>query len=118
MSARSRARSSLKANRVEGGEHEHRGPDPAVAELGADGEAVALAGEHDVEHDHVEGGGARGADRLVAVLDEVDGEALAEQAAPERGGEPPVVLDDEHTHRGSLGAFDELSLNGVVHWRL
>jgi hypothetical protein len=64
-----------------------------------------------VEHNHVVGIEAGLVERARAVVGDVDGHALAAQAASHGVGNPAFVLGDEHTHlaqgsRRALSAGD------------
>ena len=83
---------------VLGREHQDRGPDAGGPEVGADLEAVA-AGQHDVEHDQVEGALGGPPQAVEAVSGDLDAEALGFQAPLDGGGDLGVVLHQQQLHR-------------------
>ena len=70
----------------------------AGAQLAAELEAVARAGQQQVEDDEIRSGRADALQRRVGVAGDVDGVALLGQALLEELGDPLLVLDDENLH--------------------
>ena len=82
------------------GDHDHRDV-AGRSQVAADVEPVA-AREHEVEHHHVEAAAAGFHERLLAVSDTNDAQALLLQVFGHEAGEPLVVLDEQNGH-GSVG---------------
>ena len=82
---------------VLGGEDEDRGPDALVAQRPAHLVAVD-AGQEDVEHDRVVGALPGPPQAVVAVVGDVDVEALGREAVGDRRREELLVLDDQNSH--------------------
>ncbi len=84
-------------DRVTGGQHQDRRAHLLLAELPADAQSIRSR-EHDV-HDHdVVGRAEHGGDALVPFVNDVDREPRLAEATLDAGGEPPVVLDQQHSH--------------------
>ena len=90
-------------DRVTRRQHEHRAPDPELAQPPADLETVR-AGEHDVEHDRVVGSGAGHPERVLAALGDIDRVALLAQAAGNHVRQLRLVFDHQHAHRAHCRA--------------
>ena len=85
-------------DRVARGQHQHRRPDAAGAQLAAGGEAVDPR-QHHVEDDRVVGRRAGHPERLLAGRGEIGRMALLAEAAHEQAAELRLVLDDQDAHR-------------------
>jgi hypothetical protein len=92
------------AHGIPGREHQDRRPDPGAADLGTQGEAVAI-GQHDVEDERVVrvlGG------EPAPVLDrrgEVHGVALLPQPALQEPSEPGVIFEQQNAHGRTPSAW-------------
>jgi hypothetical protein len=90
---------------VPGGEHQHpRGLRAAVAAQAPHHVEAVDPRQVQVQADQVVGVDGGLVERRVAVVGDVDGVALAAQAASDRVGQVGLVLDNKHTH-GKIVAF-------------
>ena len=85
------------ADRVAGGEHQHRHPHLALAQA-AQGRETVDGRQHHVEQDGVVRRGLDHPQRVLAVGGDVCCVALLAQAAGDQGRHLRFVLDDEHPH--------------------
>ena len=79
------------------GQHQHRGLIPAFAQPARDRHAVH-AGQHHVEHDHVERRAARDFEPLPAIVRDHHLMAVFLQSALEQVGHAPLVFDHQDLH--------------------
>jgi hypothetical protein len=78
-------------------QHQHRSPDPTLAQLAADLHAVE-PGKHEVEDDGVVLDRGGHPERVVARARDVRRVALLDQPAPQQAGHLQLVFDDEDAH--------------------
>src|SRR5580704_5567758 len=86
---------------VLGGQDEHRHPVLLGPQLRAD-LVAGQARQHDVEHHAVVAALAGHVQAGDAVAGDIDGEPRSLEAALDRGGQPPLVLNDKHSHGYSV----------------
>ena len=97
------------AHRVSGREHQNGQLVTLGAKLLADLHAVAT-GHHHVEHDSVKDPCAQMRECLVAVLGDLDLEAMRDEHAPESLPQRCVIVDNQNRHAASVRQFSEASL--------
>ncbi len=95
--------------RAAGGQHQHRRPDPLLAQAPAGLEAVD-AGQDHVEDDRVVTRGAGHADSFLAGTGDVDGQALLAEATPDQRRHLHLVLDHQDIHTPNHPREDEAQM--------
>ena len=90
-------------DRVTRREHQHRGPDSALAHPAASLEAVHSR-QHHVEDDHVVVDRLDHPERLLSAVGQIRRVALLVQATAEELAQLPLVLDYENPHRVAIVA--------------